>query len=107
MAVKVVTKTYTFGAGGSVLLSTIMDKPANTWIGSLSLRSDRLNADDVFWSDENGERGGYIGPTEAVTMDFGDGQTLIRLFRLYGATSDKVYITIGLNTLNFDNLVTA
>jgi hypothetical protein len=106
VAVKIVTKTYTFGATGQALLAAIMDMPEKTWIGSLSVRSHRDNADDVFWADEGGQQGGYIGPAEAVTMDFGEGQTLIRQFALYGASGDIIYLTVGLNTVNYDSLST-
>jgi hypothetical protein len=107
VAVKIVTKKYTFDATGQALLAVIMGVPGKTWIGSFAMRSDRDNANDVFWADEDGERGGYIGPGEAVTMDFGEGQTLLRQFTLYGAVNDVIYLTIGLNTVNFDNLGTA
>lgn len=106
MAVRVITKKYTFGASGTVLLSSILGRPANTWIGSLSIRCDRLNASDLFWADEGGEQGGFIGPTEAVTFDFGAGQTLVGMFRLYGDASDTIYITIGVNSNHTDPYVT-
>ena len=103
--VKVVTRDYTFTAAERVLLSTIMDRPAHTWIGSLAVRAARGNADDVFWADEGGEMGGYIGPGEAVTFDFGQGQTLVREFTLYGDVNDVIYITIGINSNHTDPYV--
>lgn len=102
MAVKVITKTHTFGATGQSYLYTILGRDQNTWIESLAIRSARNNTDDIFWKDEDGDSGGYIGPEEAVTMDFGAGQTLLRRLSLTSTPGHIVYITVGMNTNNAD-----
>jgi hypothetical protein len=96
MAVKPITKPYTM-TGTAIALSTILGRADNTWMGSLALRAARSNSDDVFWQDDDGNPGGYIGPGEAVTMDFGEGQALIGGFSLKGDAGDVVYITVGIN----------
>lgn len=101
MAVRPITKKYTFDSTGTVLLSAILDRPANTWMGSLAVRSARENAEDVYWSDAQGVAGGYIGPAEAVTFDFGEGQSLVGRFSLQGKSGDAVYLTIGLSSAYF------
>jgi hypothetical protein len=95
------TFEYTIPIGGTALLSTITGWAERTWMGSIAMRADRGNADDIYWSDNLLSRGGFIGPGEAVTMNF-EGQALIRNLRLIGTSGDVVYITIGLNSENFD-----
>ena len=97
MAVKPVTKRVVIPAAGTITLATVLGRDPKTWMGSLAIRAARANANDVFWRDEGGESGGYIGPGEAVSMDFGSGQALIQNFTLVGAASDVVFITVGLN----------
>lgn len=97
MAVKPVTKMVTIPAAGTVALADVLGRSPLTWMGSIALRAARTNADDVFWRDEGAESGGYVGPGEAVTMDFGEGQALIQNFNLVGDVGDVVYITVGLN----------
>ena len=102
MALKPVTRRYVFTSSAPVLFSSILDKPSKTWIGSIAIRAGRNNGDDVFWQDENGQSGGYIGPAEAVTMEFGEGQMLIGRFSLSGTANDTVYITIGVSSDHYD-----
>ncbi len=97
MAVKPVTKRVIIPVAGTVSLATVLDRSPMTWMGSIALRAARDNADDVYWRDEGAESGGYIGPGEAVSMDFGEGQSLIQNFNIVGDAGDVVYVTIGLN----------
>ena len=102
MAVKPVTRQITVPAGGSISLVTALGRAGSTWMGSIAIRAARTNADDVFWRDEDGQSGGYIGPGEAVSMDFGEGQALIQNFTLDGDAGDVVYVTVGLNRHYFE-----
>ena len=97
MAVKPVTKKVTIPEAGVISLATILNRVPTTWMGSIALRSARANSDDIHWRDEGAESGGYIGPGEAVSMDFGEGQALIQNFDIVGTAGDIVYITVGLN----------
>ena len=97
MAVKPVTKRVVIPAAGVISLATVLARDPKTWMGSVAIRAARTNANDVFWKDEGGESGGYIGPGEAVSMDFGPGQSLIQNFNLAGAANDVVFVTVGLN----------
>lgn len=91
------TKRFAFGGASRYSLKTIMDWRDSTWIGTIAMRADRGNADDVGWSDADNSQGGYIGPGEAASFDFGPGQTLAKDFYLSGISEDIVYLTIGLN----------
>lgn len=102
MARRPITKTFTFGGSAYYELSTITGENAKTWIHSLAMRADRENLSDIFWTDENGESGGYIGPAEAVVFDYGQEGSLMKNFRLTGTEDDIVYLTIGMNDSYFD-----
>lgn len=95
------TFQYTIPVSGVSTLATITGWDEKTWMGSIAMRADRGNSDDIYWADDDLSKGGYIGPGEAVTMNF-DGQALIRNLRLMGTSGDVIYITIGLNSENFD-----
>jgi len=97
MALKPLTREFTIPAGGVASLASILGMAENTWVGFVAMRAGRDNAEDLFWKDENGQSGGYIGPGEAVTIEFGDGQTLVRNFSLSGTADDTVFMTIGVN----------
>ena len=97
MAVKVITKNPTIPAGGSLTLAEILGRPVHTWIGSLAVRAGRENTYDLYWTDEAGQRGGFIGPGEAVTMDFGAGQALIQNIVLTGTAGDTAFVSVGMN----------
>lgn len=97
MALKPLTREFTIPVGGVATLASILGMAENTWVGFVAMRAGRGNADDLFWQDENGQSGGYIGPGEAVTIEFGEGQTLVRNFSLSGTESDTVFMTIGVN----------
>jgi hypothetical protein len=96
-AVKPVTREVLIPGGGVVSLVTILGRDPKTWMGSVAFRAARGNADDVFWADEDAGKGGFIGPGEAVSFDFGEGQALIQNFNLSGQAGDTVYVTAGLN----------
>ena len=101
MAVSPSTYEYTFTTGGIIRLAELTNFPDLTWMGSLAVRASRDNTDDVFWSDGDGERGGYIGPAEGVTFNFGDGQALMDTFSFHGTSGDSLFITVGLNSSYF------
>jgi hypothetical protein len=105
MAVKPVTKTAVIPASGKVSLATVLGRAEDTWIGSLAMRAARTNKDDVYWSDEGNEWGGFIGPAEAATMDYGEGQALLVNFYLWGEPGDKVLLTAGINRHYFQGVV--
>ena len=97
MALKPLTRHFTIPAGGVATIASNLGMADNTWGGFVDMRAGRDNADDLFWQDENGQSGGYIGPGEAVTIEFGDGQTLVRNFSIQGTENDTVFMTIGVN----------
>lgn len=96
-----VTRKYTFTvSGATVQLADILGRPTTHWLGSLAMRSGRTNVSDVFWKDgPTGQEGGYIGPSEAVTFDFGFEHAQCRTFSLIGTQGDIVYLTVGENVL--------
>lgn len=98
MAVRLVTKEWTFTAPGNAPLTSILSRPANTWIASIAIRAARENTDDVFWKDNQGERGGFIGPGEAITIDFGAPQALVGNLTFLGTPDDEVFVTVGVNS---------
>lgn len=103
MAHKPVTREYTIPAGGSVSLATIFGRAGNTWIGWVTVRAGRDNMEDVYWADEDGSRGGYLGPAEAATMNFGEGQALIQNIVFTGQANDTIFVTTGIDRYYFEH----
>ena len=102
MAVKPVTRTVTLPESGHVSLSEVLGMDEDTWAGCIALRAAKLNATDITWRDEHGEDGGYLQAEEAITIDFGEGQGLIRNFTIAGAAGERVYVTVLINRHYFD-----
>ncbi len=95
------TFEFTIPVSGTATMASVTGWPEKTWMSSLAMRADRDNTNDIYWADEDSERGGYIGPGEAVSFNF-EGQALIRDVNLVGSSGDVVYLTIGLNSEGYD-----
>lgn len=104
MAVKLVPKKWTIPAAGSATIASILGYTrATTWIRAVTMRSARLNAENVEWSDGTSERGGFIEPGEAVNIDWGEDQTFAEEVTLHGAPGDIVYLSVDVNRYYFEN----
>lgn len=103
MAIRLVTKEYTFTGSGEIAIAALLGMPATTWIRGMAIRAERTNADDVFWVDAQGDKGGFLGPGEALTLDFGDGQSLAGNLTMTGSSGDKFYASLALNSVYFDS----
>ncbi len=103
MAVKLKTKPYTFPSGVPIKLHTVFGLTGtNIWIHSATLRAARTNTGDVYWSDSDGGAGGFLGPGEAATIDYGEGQGFLDEIQISGTTNDQVFITLDINRNYFE-----
>jgi hypothetical protein len=100
-AIKPITRKITL-ASPSITLAAATGFPDLTWIRFTAVRAARTNQGDVFWSDEGGQPGGYVGPGEAATYDYGEGQAFMGQVVLSGTIGDVVYLTVGVNRQYFD-----
>ena len=104
MAVKLVPKKFTIPASGSSTLAAALGYTrATTWIRAVTMRAARLNAADVEWSDGSAERGGYLGPSEAANIDWGEDQTFAEEFSIHGTPGDIIYLSVDVNRYYFEH----
>lgn len=98
VAIKMTTKLYTIPVSGVASLAVALGLTRTyTWIKAVTMRAARTNAADVFWSDSGLDKGGFIGPGEAINVDFGDGQSFAEEFFIQGTSGDKVYLSVDVN----------
>lgn len=97
MAVKLVTKTVTIPAGGSITLTQILGASDPRWIHTVTMRAKGTNAGNIEWSDGDGESGGFLDALEASTLDWGEGGALSSDLIITGTANDVVYMSIDVN----------
>jgi len=101
-AIKEKTLFYTF-AGGVISLETIFGWAGKVvWVRSVTIRAHASNSGLITWNAVGDTPGGYLQAGEAVTKDYGEGQTLLSELQISGATNDRAYLTLCLDRTLFD-----
>lgn len=95
MAARFKTILYTFTSTDPVSLSTILNSPRDSYVGSIVLRAGAGNTGNVLWQDAvAGSAGGFLDASEAASFDIVDKYVSTDVIFLVGSTNDTVYITV-------------